>query len=111
MAKTTEQVLTAAAKKAGVGVPISKGAAGGDGRGRALAGPARGGAEMRRAVKLVALAVAVCAVAIDGGRARLKRARAAYGEAIASGSKPVEGVGTAVAAFIGLAPGGPVNTP
>ena len=28
-----------------------------------------------------------------------------------SGSKPIEGVGTSIAAFVGLAPGGPVNTP
>ena len=26
-------------------------------------------------------------------------------------SKPIEGVGTSIAAFVGLAPGGPVNTP
>jgi hypothetical protein len=30
---------------------------------------------------------------------------------LASGSKPIEGVGTSVAAFVGLAPGSPVNTP
>ena len=34
-----------------------------------------------------------------------------YVEEIPSSSKPIEGVGTAVAAFVGLAPGGPVNTP
>ena len=27
------------------------------------------------------------------------------------GARPIEAVGTAVAAFVGLAPGGPVNTP
>jgi uncharacterized protein len=32
-------------------------------------------------------------------------------EEVPSASKPIEGVGTAVAAFVGLAPGGPVNTP
>jgi phage tail sheath protein FI len=32
-----------------------------------------------------------------------------YVEEIPSASKPIEGVGTAVAAFVGLAPGGPVN--
>jgi phage tail sheath protein FI len=31
-----------------------------------------------------------------------------YVEEVPSGAKPIEGVGTAVAAFIGLAPGGPV---
>ncbi len=34
-----------------------------------------------------------------------------YVEEVSSGSKPIEGVGTAVAAFIGLTPGGPINTP
>jgi uncharacterized protein len=34
-----------------------------------------------------------------------------YVEEIPSSSKPIEGVGTAVAAFVGIAPGGPVNTP
>ena len=34
-----------------------------------------------------------------------------YVEEIPSASKPIEGVGTSVAAFVGLAPGGPVNTP
>lgn len=34
-----------------------------------------------------------------------------YVEEIPAQSKPIEGVGTAVAAFVGLAPGGPVNTP
>jgi hypothetical protein len=34
-----------------------------------------------------------------------------YVEEVPSASKPIEGVGTSVAAFVGLAPGGPVNTP
>src|ERR1700751_374613 len=34
-----------------------------------------------------------------------------YVEEVWSGKKPIEGVGTAVAAFVGLAPGGPVNVP
>ena len=34
-----------------------------------------------------------------------------YVEEIPSASKPIEGVGTSIAAFVGLAPGGPVNTP
>src|SRR3954471_9857271 len=34
-----------------------------------------------------------------------------YVEETPSSSKPIEGVGTSVAAFVGLAPGGPVNTP
>lgn len=34
-----------------------------------------------------------------------------YVEEIPSTSKPIEGVSTSIAAFVGLAPGGPVNTP
>jgi phage tail sheath protein FI len=34
-----------------------------------------------------------------------------YVEEVASGSRPIEGVGTSVAAFVGLAPGGPLNKP
>ena len=65
---------------------------------------------MKRLVKLAALAVAVYAVATTSGRARLKRAREAYSQEVASGAKPIEAVGTAVAAFVGLAEGGPLET-
>src|SRR5688500_17267546 len=34
-----------------------------------------------------------------------------YVEEVPSTSKPIEGVGTSIAAFVGLAPGGPVNLP
>jgi uncharacterized protein len=34
-----------------------------------------------------------------------------YVEEVPSTSKPIEGVATSIAAFVGLAPGGPVNTP
>src|SRR4051812_50001838 len=34
-----------------------------------------------------------------------------YVEEVPAQSKPIEGVGTSTAAFIGLAPGGPVNMP
>jgi phage tail sheath protein FI len=34
-----------------------------------------------------------------------------YVEEVPSQSKPIEGVGTSIAAFVGLAPGGPINTP
>src|SRR6476661_8080469 len=34
-----------------------------------------------------------------------------YVEEVSSGSKPIEGVGTAVAAFVGFAERGPVNQP
>ena len=42
---------------------------------------------------------------------RGRRAQAVYRKEIASGARPIEAVGTAVAAFVGLVPGGPVNTP
>ena len=66
---------------------------------------------MKRAANVVILAVAVYAVATKSGRERLTRAREAYRQSIASGAKPIEGVGTAVAAFVGLAERGPLNTP
>src|ERR671916_1543978 len=34
-----------------------------------------------------------------------------YVEEVPSANKPIEGVSTSIAAFVGLAPGGPVNTP
>jgi phage tail sheath protein FI len=34
-----------------------------------------------------------------------------YVEEVSSGSKPIEGVATSVAAFVGLLPGGPINKP
>lgn len=34
-----------------------------------------------------------------------------YVEEVDSGSRPIEGVGTSIAAFIGLAPGGPLDSP
>jgi phage tail sheath protein FI len=34
-----------------------------------------------------------------------------YVEEVPSASKPIEGVGTSIVAFVGLAPGGPVNVP
>jgi phage tail sheath protein FI len=44
-------------------------------------------------------------------KVRRKHVIGNYMEEVSSGSKPIEGVGTAVAAFVGLAPGGPVDTP
>ena len=65
---------------------------------------------MKHAGKLLVLAVAVYAVATKSGRERVKRAREAYKRSTASGAKPIEGVGTAVAAFVGLAESGPFDT-
>jgi hypothetical protein len=46
---------------------------------------------------LIGLGVAVFAV-------RANRAREVYIEEVSAGSKPIEGVATAVAAFVGVAP-------
>jgi hypothetical protein len=62
---------------------------------------------VKRLAKLLVVAVVVYAVATESGRERVKRARKAYSEAIASGARPIEGVGTAVAAFVGSDPGEP----
>ena len=66
---------------------------------------------MKRAATLVALVLGVYTVATKGGRKRLKRARGAYMEEVSSGSKPIEGVGTAIAAFVGFAESGPLDKP
>lgn len=34
-----------------------------------------------------------------------------YVEEVESGSRPIEGVATSIAAFVGLAPGGPLDSP
>ena len=59
---------------------------------------------MTRLVKLAVLAVAVYAVATESGRERLKRARETYTQEVSSGARPIEAVGTAVAAFVGSDP-------
>lgn len=56
---------------------------------------------------LAGLAVVFVVKFTDRGR----RAREVYAREVASGARPIEAVGTAVAAFVGLAPGGPVNSP
>jgi hypothetical protein len=61
---------------------------------------------VRRLVRL-----AVITVAIKFTAKRLPHAQRAYRKAVASGARPIEAVGTAVAAFVGLAPGGPLNSP
>jgi phage tail sheath protein FI len=39
------------------------------------------------------------------------RSPGVYVEEVSSGTRPLEGVGTAIAAFVGLAPGGPFDSP
>jgi hypothetical protein len=48
----------------------------------------------------VAVAVAVARKA----KKRAKRARAVYVEEVSSGARPIQAVGTAVAAFVGIVP-------
>jgi hypothetical protein len=52
----------------------------------------------RRGWALVGIGAVVVAVAAK----RARGARKVYADAVASGSKPIEAVGTAIAAFIGL---------
>ena len=61
---------------------------------------------MRRLVRLAFITIAVKITA-----KRLPHAQSAYRKAVSSGARPIEAVGTAVAAFVGLSAGGPVNTP
>ena len=56
---------------------------------------------------LVGLAVAFVVKFTDRGR----RARKVYVEEVSSGSKPIEAVGTAIAAFVGPAPEPPPPPP
>jgi hypothetical protein len=64
---------------------------------------------VKRAAKAVALAIALWAVATKSGRERLKRARETYSQEVSSGTRPIQAVGAAVAAFLGLAEGGPLQ--
>lgn len=51
----------------------------------------------------VVVGVGVAVLASKKGRKRVKLAVDAYMEEVSTGSKPIEGVGTAGAAFIGIA--------
>jgi hypothetical protein len=65
----------------------------------------------RTAVVLAVGSVAVITLASKKGRKRVKKAVGVYVDEVSSGARPIEGVGTAIAAFVGLAPGGPINVP
>ena len=54
---------------------------------------------MRRLVRFALITLAIKVMA-----KRLPHAQSAYRKAVASGARPIEAVGTAVAAFVGLAP-------
>jgi hypothetical protein len=61
---------------------------------------------VKRLAKLLVLGVVVYAVATESGRKRVKRARKAYTEEVASGARPIQAVGTSIAAFVGFDEGG-----
>ena len=63
---------------------------------------------VRRVARLGAIGLGVYVLATKGGRKRMQRARGVYRQEVAAGSRPLEAVGTAVAAFVGLAEGGPL---
>jgi hypothetical protein len=44
-------------------------------------------------------------VAAKKGKKRVKAATSVYVEKVSSGARPIQAVGTAIAAFVGLAPG------
>jgi phage tail sheath protein FI len=41
---------------------------------------------------------------------RAKKAQQVYGREVRTGARPIEAVGTAIAAFVGIDPGGPINS-
>jgi hypothetical protein len=54
-------------------------------------------------VAVLALGAVVVAIAAKKGKKRVKKAADVYVEEVSSGARPIEAVGTAVAAFVGLA--------
>jgi predicted metal-dependent phosphoesterase TrpH len=56
---------------------------------------------LRRAAILAAIGAGVYAVATESGRKRLKRAREVFLREVNAGTRPIEAVGTAIAAFVG----------
>ena len=53
---------------------------------------------------VVALGAALVVVAAKKGKKRVKAAAGVYVEEVSSGARPIEAVGTSIAAFVGLAP-------
>ena len=58
----------------------------------------------RSKVAVWVFAVAAAVAVVKKAKKRAKRARAVYVEEVSSGARPIQAVGTAVAAFIGLVP-------
>jgi phage tail sheath protein FI len=53
---------------------------------------------------VVAVGAALVIVAAKKGRKRVKAAASVYVEEVSSGARPIEAVGTSIAAFVGVAP-------
>lgn len=53
----------------------------------------------------VAIGAVVVAVAAKKAKKRVKLSVDVYVEEVSSGARPIEAVGTSIAAFVGLAPG------
>lgn len=56
-------------------------------------------------VAAFALGAVLVLVAAKKGKKRVKAATSVYVEKVSSGARPIQAVGTAIAAFVGLAPG------
>jgi hypothetical protein len=56
-------------------------------------------------VAAFALGAVLVLVAAKKGKKRVKAATSVYVEEVFSGARPIQAVGTAIAAFVGLAPG------
>ena len=54
---------------------------------------------------VVVVGAALVAVAAKKGKKRVKAAKRRYVEEVSSGARPIEAVGTSIAAFVGFAPG------
>jgi hypothetical protein len=57
-----------------------------------------------RVVVLGVAGAAVVVIAAKRGKKRIRRAVGVYVEEVSSGSRPIEAVGTSVAAFVGFTP-------
>lgn len=68
-----------------------------DRRGSRVSGTAR--------LAVTAVGAALVIVAAKKGKKRVKAATSVYVEEVSSGARPIQAVGTAIAAFVGLAPG------
>src|SRR6266699_6868175 len=72
---------------------------------------ARPAGRVRHLASSAALQAHRCGSACRGGLMPTYLSPGVYVEEVESGSRPIEGVGTAVAAFVGLAAQGPLNEP